>query len=71
MKIGLQIFSFTWPGGPEAIGPLLARAVRTADDVGFDSIWVMDHFWQIGPAGSAQLRDVEAADPRQARVPAA
>jgi F420-dependent oxidoreductase-like protein len=52
VKFGLQIYSFTWPGGPEAIGPTLARAVRTADDVGFDSIWVMDHFWQIGPPGS-------------------
>ena len=52
MKFGLQIYSFTWPGGPEAIGPTLARAVRTADDVGFDSIWVMDHFWQIGGPGS-------------------
>ncbi len=52
MKLGLQIYSFTWPGGPEAIGPTLARAVRTADEVGFDSIWVMDHFWQIGGPGS-------------------
>jgi F420-dependent oxidoreductase-like protein len=52
MKVGLQIFSFTWPGGPEAIGPTLAQAVRTADDVGFDSLWVMDHFWQIGGPGS-------------------
>jgi F420-dependent oxidoreductase-like protein len=52
MKLGLQIYSFTWPGGPEAIAPTLARAVRTADEVGFDSIWVMDHFWQIGPPGS-------------------
>ena len=52
MKFGLQIYSFTWPGGPEAIGSTLARAVRTADDVGFDSIWVMDHFWQIGAPGS-------------------
>ena len=52
MKLGLQIYSFTWPGGPGAIGPTLARAVRTADDVGFDSIWVMDHFWQIGGPGS-------------------
>jgi F420-dependent oxidoreductase-like protein len=47
MKVGLQISSFTWPGGPEAIGPTLARIVRAADDVGFDSIWVMDHFFQI------------------------
>ena len=52
MKLGLQIYSFSWPDGPEAIGPTLARAVRTADEVGFDSIWVMDHFWQIGPPGS-------------------
>jgi F420-dependent oxidoreductase-like protein len=48
MRFGLQIYSFSWPGGPTDIGPTLARAVRTADDVGFDSIWVMDHFWQIG-----------------------
>jgi F420-dependent oxidoreductase-like protein len=52
MKVGIQIYSFTWPGGAEAIGPTLARSVRRADEVGFDSIWVMDHFWQIGPPGS-------------------
>jgi F420-dependent oxidoreductase-like protein len=51
MKVGLQIRSFTWPGGTEAIGPTLARIVRQADDVGFDSIWVMDHFFQIRGVG--------------------
>lgn len=51
MKLGLQISSFTWPGGPEAIGPTLARIVRTADEAGFDSIWVMDHFFQIRGVG--------------------
>ncbi len=51
MKVGLQISSFTWPGGAAAIGPTLARIVRTADDVGFDSIWVMDHFFQIRGIG--------------------
>ena len=54
MKVGLQISSFTWPGGPEAIGPTLARVVRQADDVGFDSIWVMDHFFQIRGVGSVE-----------------
>ena len=54
MKVGLQISSFTWPGGPEAIGPTLARVVRTADDVGFDSIWVMDHFFQIRGLGAPE-----------------
>ncbi len=52
MRFGLQVYSFTWPGGPEAIGPTLARVVRSADEAGFDSIWVMDHFWQIGGPGS-------------------
>ncbi|MBF6606209.1 MAG: LLM class F420-dependent oxidoreductase [Chloroflexi bacterium] len=51
MKLGLQIPSFTWPGGPAAIGPTLGRIARAADDAGFDSIWVMDHFFQIRGVG--------------------
>ena len=54
MKLGLQINRFTWPGGTEAIGPTLAAIVRQADDVGFDSIWVMDHFFQIRGLGKAE-----------------
>ena len=49
MKIGLQIPRFTWPGGDSAIGPTLARIGRAADDAGFASIWVMDHFFQLEP----------------------
>ena len=52
MKLGLQISSFTWPGGDAAIGETLAGIVRTADEAGFDSIWVMDHFLQIGSVGA-------------------
>ena len=51
MKVGLQISSFTWPGGTDAIGPTLARICRDADEAGFDSIWVMDHFFQIRGVG--------------------
>jgi F420-dependent oxidoreductase-like protein len=51
MKIGLQIDSFTFPGGTEAIGPTVARVVRDADEAGFDSLWVMDHFFQIRGVG--------------------
>lgn len=54
MKLGIQISSFTWPGGPEAIAPTLARIVRQADDIGLDSIWVMDHFFQIRSAGKTE-----------------
>jgi F420-dependent oxidoreductase-like protein len=58
LKFGLQINQFTWPGGAAAIGPTLARIARTADDAGFDSIWVMDHFFQIrgnGPPEAPML----------------
>jgi F420-dependent oxidoreductase-like protein len=48
MKIGLQIPNFTWPGGPATISRRLAQIARAADDAGFASVWVMDHFFQIG-----------------------
>ncbi len=51
MRIGLQIPNFTWPGGPAQIGSTLAEIARTADDSGFYSLWVMDHFFQIGVIG--------------------
>src|SRR3954470_13354924 len=54
MKVGLQICSFTFPGGTAEIGPMLERIVRTADEVGFDSIWVMDHFLQIRGVGPVE-----------------
>ena len=47
MKIGLDIADFTWPAGPAKLGSTLADIARTADQAGFDSIWGMDHFWQI------------------------
>lgn len=52
MKIGLQVPSFTWPGQPASIGPTLANLARTVDAAGFDSLWVMDHFFQIQSVGA-------------------
>jgi F420-dependent oxidoreductase-like protein len=51
VKFGLQVPSFTWPGGTPELAPTLERVVRTADEVGFDSIWVMDHLFQIRGVG--------------------
>ena len=50
MKIGLQIVRFNWPGSPDNIREKLAEIGKTADEVGFSSIWVMDHFFQIDMA---------------------
>ena len=38
MKIGLQIPSFTWPGGAAQIAAKLAQIARVADDAGFHSL---------------------------------
>jgi len=51
MRIGLQIPSFTWPEGTAGIGPKLDEIGRTADEAGFASLWVMDHFFQIQGVG--------------------
>jgi F420-dependent oxidoreductase-like protein len=59
MRIGLQIPSFTWPGGAQEIGARLAEIGRVADDGGFASLWVMDHFFQIPPVGKAELDMLE------------
>jgi F420-dependent oxidoreductase-like protein len=47
MKIGLQIPSYKYPGGTAAIRPKLKEIVTTAEEAGFYSLWVMDHYYQI------------------------
>lgn len=47
MHIGLQIPSFKYPGGAAAIRPKLKEIVTTAEQSGFYSLWVMDHYYQI------------------------
>jgi F420-dependent oxidoreductase-like protein len=59
VKFGLQINQFTWPGGTAAIGPTLARIGRAAEDAGLDSIWVMDHFFQIRGLGPPEAPMLE------------
>jgi F420-dependent oxidoreductase-like protein len=54
VRIGLQIPSFTWPDGDAGIGPRLAEIGTTADEAGFASLWVMDHFFQIGVIGEPE-----------------
>jgi alkanesulfonate monooxygenase SsuD/methylene tetrahydromethanopterin reductase-like flavin-dependent oxidoreductase (luciferase family) len=48
MHIGLQIPSFKMPGGTAAIRPKLKEVVTTAEEAGFYSLWVMDHYYQMG-----------------------
>ena len=54
MRIGLQVPRFTWPEGTAGMGAKFAEIGRTADEAGFASIWVMDHFFQIEVVGEAE-----------------
>lgn len=60
MKIGLQIPSFTWLGGPTKISQKLAEIAQTADEGGFSSLWVMDHFFQIPNVGPVENEMLES-----------
>lgn len=51
LDFGLQIPRFTWPGGAAETGARLRDLGRAAEEAGFSSIWVMDHFLQIPQAG--------------------
>ena len=49
MRFGLQIPNFTYPGVPDdRLFERVADIAVTAERSGFDSVWVMDHFYQIG-----------------------
>jgi F420-dependent oxidoreductase-like protein len=47
MKFGLEINDFEWPGGNARMGEHLATIGRRAEEAGFDSVWVWDHFIQL------------------------
>jgi F420-dependent oxidoreductase-like protein len=51
MKIGISLGNFSWPVPVTELGPTVARVARTADEAGIDSLWVMDHFFQIRITG--------------------
>jgi len=52
MKLGLAFGDFSWPVPVSQLGPTIVNLARHADDAGFDSLWVMDHFFQIRLSGA-------------------
>lgn len=47
MRLGLQLPSFSFPGGTPAISGHLVEIAQAAEDAGFESLWVMDHLFQL------------------------
>ncbi len=51
-RLGYQIPNFTYPGvGPAELFDAVARQAREADTSGFDTVLVMDHFFQLPMLG--------------------
>ncbi len=51
MRFGLQIPNFTVSATPGALFEGVVEMATAAEDAGFDSVWVMDHFYQLPPMG--------------------
>ncbi len=51
LRFGLHLGSYTWPDGSAAMAGRLRGIASAAEEVGFDAIWVMDHFRQIPQVG--------------------
>ena len=47
MRVGLQLPSFSFPGGAAAIRPTLTDIAQAAEANGLASLWVMDHLVQL------------------------
>jgi len=51
MRFGLQIPNFGDDGTPGALFDGVVQMATAAEESGFDSVWVMDHFFQLPPMG--------------------
>jgi len=48
----MALGNFSWPVPASELGATICRLARQADEAGFDSLWVMDHFFQIRVTGN-------------------
>jgi F420-dependent oxidoreductase-like protein len=53
MRLGLHYWNFSTPADPAAIAPTLAETARIAEQAGVSTFTVMDHYFQMEGAGSA------------------
>jgi len=53
MRLGYQIPNFTYPDtGPDELFDVVARQAKEAESAGFDTVLVMDHFYQLPMLGA-------------------
>src|SRR5947199_7768690 len=59
MKLGLQVPNFTWSADQALLGDTFGLIAERADRAGLYSLWVMDHFFQIGFVGPSENEMLE------------
>src|SRR5919112_349226 len=59
MRLGLQVPNFTWLNDQHQLGGTFGLIAERAEQVGFYSLWVMDHFFQIGVVGPPEHEMLE------------
>ncbi|WP_176216662.1 LLM class F420-dependent oxidoreductase [Mycobacterium avium] len=60
IRLGLQIPNFSYGTGTEQLFPTVIAQAREAESAGFDSVFVMDHFYQLPMLGSPDQPMLEA-----------
>lgn len=60
ISLGYQIPNFTYPGGVETLFDTVVAQAREAEQAGFDTVAVMDHFYQLPGIGSPDNPMLEA-----------
>src|SRR4029078_6937849 len=60
MRHGLQIPNCSYGTGVADLYPTVIAQAREAEAAGFDSLFVMDHFYQLPPLGSPDQPSLEA-----------
>ena len=60
-RLGFQIPNFSFPGVPtSALFEQVASIASRAENAGFDTVFVMDHFYQLPALGSPDQPMLEA-----------
>lgn len=60
IRLGLQIPNFSYGTGVEELFPTVIAQAREAESAGFDSVFVMDHFYQLPMLGAPDEPMLEA-----------
>jgi F420-dependent oxidoreductase-like protein len=59
MRLGLQVPNFTWQQEQGLLGDTFGLIAERAERAGLYSLWVMDHFFQIGVVGPPENEMLE------------